>query len=131
MKAVVYDRYGGPEVLGVEDVPTPSRAAGQVLVRVAATSVNLSDWECLRGSPAYARIGGLRSPARRTLGSDIAGVVDAVGAGVTRFRAGDEVYGDNLALMGGFAEYALAPESALVHKPTQLTFAEASTIPQI
>lgn len=130
MKAVVYDRYGSPDVLHVEDVPVPSPADGQLRVRVAATSVNLSDWECLRGSPAYARIGGLRFPARRTLGSDIAGVVDEVGAGVTRFRPGDEVYGDNLALKGGFAEYALAPESALAHKPTQLTFAEASTIPQ-
>jgi NADPH:quinone reductase-like Zn-dependent oxidoreductase len=99
-------------------------------VKVAATSVNLSDWEGLRGSPAYARFGGLRAPARRTLGSDIAGVVDDVGDAVTRFRRGDEVYGDNLALMGGFAEYALAPESALALKPAQLTFAEASTIPQ-
>jgi NADPH:quinone reductase-like Zn-dependent oxidoreductase len=99
-------------------------------VKVAATSINRSDWECLRGSPAYARVGGLRSPARRTLGSDIAGVVDGVGKGVTRFRTGDEVYGDNLVRKGGFAEYALAPESALARKPAQLTFAEASTIPQ-
>jgi NADPH:quinone reductase-like Zn-dependent oxidoreductase len=126
----VYDRYGSPDVLRVEDVPVPSPGAGQVRVKVAATSVNLSDWEGLRGSPAYARIGGLRHPARRTLGSDIAGVVDEVGQGVTRFRPGDEVYGDNLALMGGFAEYALASESAMVHKPAELTFAEASTIPQ-
>ena len=74
MRAAVYDRYGPPEVLRVEDVPTPSPAAGQVLVRVAATSVNLSDWETLRGSPLYSRIGGLRTPARRTLGSDIAGL---------------------------------------------------------
>ncbi len=130
MKAVVYDRYGPPEVLRVEDVPTPSPGAGQVRVNVAATSVNLSDWETLRGSPAYSRIGGLRSPKHRTLGSDIAGVVDEVGAGVTRFRAGDEVYGDNLALMGGFAEYALMPESVLAHKPASLTFAEAAAIPQ-
>ncbi len=130
MKAVTYDRYGSPDVLRVEDVPVPTPSAGQVRVRVAAVSVNLSDWEGLRGSPAYARIGGVRRPARRTLGSDIAGVVDAVGDGVTRFRAGDEVYGDNLALMGGFAEHALAPQSALARKPSQLTFAEASTIPQ-
>ena len=130
MRAVVYDRYGPPDVLRVEDVPMPSPGAGQVLVKVAATSVNLSDWECLRGSPLYARLGGLRSPARRTLGSDIAGWVDAVGEGVTRFRPGDEVYGDNLALKGGFAEYAVAAESALAHKPAELTFAEASTIPQ-
>jgi len=130
MKAVVYARYGTPDVLSIEDVPVPNPAAGQVRVNVAATSVNLSDWESLRGSPAYTRIGGLRSPAHRTLGSDIAGVIDDIGPGVTRFRRGDEVYGDNLALMGGFAEYALAPESALAHKPTQLTFAEASAIPQ-
>jgi NADPH:quinone reductase-like Zn-dependent oxidoreductase len=130
VKAVVYDRYGPPDVLRLEDVPVPRPGAGQVRVKVAATSVNRSDWECLRGSPAYARIGGLRSPARRTLGSDIAGVVDGVGKGVTRFRTGDEVYGDNLLRKGGFAEYAIAPESALAHKPAQLTFAEASTIPQ-
>jgi NADPH:quinone reductase-like Zn-dependent oxidoreductase len=117
-------------VLRVEDVPVPSPAAGQVRVGVAATSVNLSDWECLRGSPLYARIGGLRSPAGRTLGSDIAGWVDAVGEGVTRFRPGDEVYGDKLALKGGFAKYAVAAETALAHKPTGLTFAEESTIPQ-
>ncbi len=126
----MYDRYGGPEVLRVENVPTPAPAAGQVLVRVASVSVNLSDWECLRGSPLYARMGGLRVPARRTLGSDIAGRVEDVGAGVTRFRVGDEVYGDNLGLKGGFAEYAVVPESALAAKPAGLTFSEASTIPQ-
>ena len=126
----MYDRYGPPEMLRVEDVATPSPATGQVLVRVASTSVNLSDWECLRGSPLYARIGGLRAPARRTLGSDIAGRVEAVGTGVTRFRTGDEVYGDNLGLKGGFAEYTVAPESALAPKPEGLTFNEASTIPQ-
>jgi len=99
-------------------------------VEVAATSINLSDWECLRGSPFYARLGGLRSPARPTLGSDIAGRVEAVGTGVTRFQPGDEVYGDNLRLKGGFAQYAVAPESALGLKPAGLTLAEASTIPQ-
>jgi NADPH:quinone reductase-like Zn-dependent oxidoreductase len=130
VRAVLYDRYGSPAELHVEDVPIPSPAAGQIRVRVLATSVNLSDWECLRGSPAYARIGGLRSPARRTLGSDIAGVVDEVGTAVTRFRPGDEVYGDNLALKGGFAEYVLAPEAAMADKPASLTFVEASAIPQ-
>ncbi len=130
MRAVVYDRYGPPEVLRVEEVPVPSPGANQVLVEVAATSVNLSDWEGLTGTPGYARIGGLRAPTRRVLGSDIAGRVAAVGSGVTRFRLGDEVYGDNLGLMGGFAEYAVAPEAALAHKPEELTFAEASTLPQ-
>jgi NADPH:quinone reductase-like Zn-dependent oxidoreductase len=130
MKAVVYDRYGGPDVLRIDEVPTPTPESGQVLVEVVATSLNLSDWECLRGTPFYARSGGLRTPGRRTLGSDIAGRVESVGPDVTRFRPGDEVYGDNLALMGGFAEYALAPEKALDHKPPMLSFAEASTIPQ-
>ncbi|MGL5824309.1 MAG: NAD(P)-dependent alcohol dehydrogenase [Nocardioides sp.] len=130
MKAVVYRRYGTPEVLSLVECPTPSPGSGQVLLRVAATSVNLSDWECLRGTPAYARIGGLRAPARQILGSDVAGVVSEVGEGVTRFRPGDEVYGDNLALKGGFAEYALAPETALAHRPPQLTFAQVATIPQ-
>ena len=130
MKAVVYDRYGATDVLRVEDVPVPVPGAKQVLVKVAATSLNLTDWEGLRGTPLYARIGGLRSPAKPTLGSDIAGWVEAVGEGVTEFRPGDAVYGDNLGLKGGFAEYTIAPAAVLAHKPEALTFAEASTIPQ-
>jgi NADPH:quinone reductase-like Zn-dependent oxidoreductase len=128
MRAVVYDRYGPPDVLRVEEVAMPSPGPNQVLVEVVATSVNLADWECLTGSPMYARIGGLRAPAHRTLGSDIAGRVHAIGTGVTRFHPGDEVYGE--IRMGGFAEYAVARESALAHKPEELTFAEASTLPQ-
>jgi len=130
VRAVTFDRYGPPEVLTVEDVPVPSPGPGQVLVKVIATSVNLSDWECLVGKPMYARIGGLRAPRRRVLGSDIAGLVESVGSDVNRFHPGDEVYGDNLDLKGGFAEYAVAPESALALKPASLTFAEASALPQ-
>jgi NADPH:quinone reductase-like Zn-dependent oxidoreductase len=128
LRAVVYNRYGPPDVLRVEEVSVPSPGENQVLVEVVATSVNLSDWECLRGTPMYARIGGLRAPARPTLGSDIAGRVVAVGSEVTMFSPGDEVYGESP--MGGFAEYAVARETALAHKPKALTFAEASTIPQ-
>jgi NADPH:quinone reductase-like Zn-dependent oxidoreductase len=130
VRAAVYDRYGSPDVLRIDDVPVPSPAEGQLLVEVAATSVNLSDWESLTGSPFYARLGGLRSPAHRTLGSDLAGRVAEVGPGVTRFRPGDDVYGDNLALMGGFAEYAVAAGSALAPKPAGLSFAEAAALPQ-
>lgn len=130
MKAVVYDRYGPPGVLRLTDLPDPSPGPGQVLVRVAATSVNLSDWESLVGSPAYARLGGLRRPSRHVLGSDIAGVVEAVGDGVGSFAPGDRVYGDNLALMGGFAELAVAEESAVTRMPSGLGFVEASTLPQ-
>jgi len=130
MKAVVRERYGGPEVLRVEHIPVPTAGEGQVLLKVAATSINLSDWEGLTGSPGYARLGGLRAPRNPVLGSDIAGVVEAVGGRVTRFRPGDEVYGDNLQLKGGFAEYAVAPASVLTRKPEELTFAQASTLPQ-
>ena len=130
MRAVVYDRYGPPEVLRIADVAVPIPRAGEVLVRVVATSVNLSDWEGRHGSPAYARGGGLFAPKRHILGSDIAGVVERVGDGVTRFRVGDAVYGDILTVMGGFAEYAVAPASALALKPAALTFAQASTLPQ-
>lgn len=130
MRAVVYERYGGPEVLELREVPVPTPGAGEVLVEIVATSINLSDWENLHGTPAYARIGGMRRPARPILGSDIAGRVVAVGAGVTRFAVGDEVFGDNLAGGGGFAEFAAVPESALALKPVQLSFAEVSAIPQ-
>ena len=130
MRAVVAERYGGPDVLRFTELPVPEPKAGQLPVRVAATSLNLSDWESMTGSPAYARIGGLRAPGRPVLGSDIAGVVERVGAGVTEFAAGDEVHADNLALKGGFAEYAVVAADAAAVKPTGMSFVDASTIPQ-
>ena len=130
MRAVVYDEYGTPSNLRVERIPVPSPRAGEVLIRVVTTSINLSDWEGLRGDPLYARMGGLRRPARRVLGSDIAGTVVAVWQDVTRLAVGDEVYGDILEHKGGFAEYAIARASALARKPSTLTFAQACAIPQ-
>lgn len=130
MRAVVYERYGSPERLEMRDVARPVPRAGEVLVEVVATSVNLSDWEGLHGSPAYARLGGLFRPRRRILGSDVAGRVAAVGEGVTRFAVGDEVFGDVMPRYGGFAEFVAAPESTLAPKPAQLSFAEASALPQ-
>lgn len=130
MRAWVYERYGSVDELRLRDVPTPAPGRGEVLVEVVATSVNLSDWEALRGSPGYTRLDGLRAPRTRILGSDVAGRVVAVGEGVVRFRPGDDVYGDNLPRRGGFAEYVVMPEKALAPKPATLTFAEASTIPQ-
>lgn len=130
MTAVVYDRYGSVDQLRLIETQRPVPAAGQVVVRVAATSINLSDWECLNGSPLYARIGGLRTPAVTTLGSDIAGTVETVGDGVSNFEPGDTVFADNLTHKGGFAEFALIPAKELAPKPVGLTFAQASAIPQ-
>lgn len=127
----MYERYGGPEVLELRNLPIPLAGPGEVLVEVVATSINLSDWENLHGSPAYARIGGLRRPRQQVLGSDIAGRVVALGPGATRFAIGDEVFGDTLSTgSGGFAEFVAVPETALAAKPSRLSFAEASAIPQ-
>ena len=101
-----------------------------MLIKVQAVSVNRSDWEALRGTPFYARFGGLLRPRRKILGSDIAGRVEMAGRNVTRFRPGDEVFGDVSVLKGGFAEYVTARERALALKPAGMTFEVASTIPQ-
>ncbi len=131
MRAVVHERYGQPEeVLRLDEVPVPAPSRDQVLIEVAATSINLSDWESLTGSPAYARIGGLLAPKRTILGSDIAGRVATVGADVTEFAVGDEVYADNLWLKGGFAQFAVVPAAEVAHRPAELTAAQASTVPQ-
>ena len=129
MKAVVYTEYGPPDVLQIKEVEKPTPNDDEILIKVEAASVNLSDWEMLRGI-GYARMGGLRKPRRHILGSDIAGRVEAVGKNITRFAPGDEVFGDILGGMGGFAEYALAGERALALKPAGITFEEASAIPQ-
>ncbi len=95
MKAVVYDRYGGPEELRLADIPVPEPRKGQVRVKVLACAVNLSDWEYLVGAPHYVRIvGGLKRPKQRVLGSDIVGVVDKLGLGVTELPLGQRVMGD-------------------------------------
>jgi NADPH:quinone reductase-like Zn-dependent oxidoreductase len=130
MKAIVYTKYGPPEVLQLEDVAKPTPKDDEVLIKVHAVSVNRSDWEGLRGKPLYARIGGLLRPRQQMLGSDIAGRVEMAGRNVRRFQSGDEVLGDILPRLGGFAEYVCARESALALKPASMTFEEAAAIPQ-
>ena len=130
MKAVVYSRYGTPDVLSLREVEQPKPVGNQVRVRVSATSVNASDWEFLTGTPFYARIAGLRKPRFSILGADVAGVVDAVGPDVARLAPGDEVFGDIIESLGGFAESACAPESSFALKPAALSFVDASTLPQ-
>jgi NADPH:quinone reductase-like Zn-dependent oxidoreductase len=130
MKAVVYTRYGPPDVLRLADVPTPVPKDGEVLVRVHAVSLNASDWEVLRGKPLYSRIGGPFRPRHHILGSDIAGRVEVAGRHATRFRPGQDVFADILSQMGGFAEYVCVPETALAPMPAGMTYEEAAALPQ-
>jgi NADPH:quinone reductase-like Zn-dependent oxidoreductase len=130
MKAVVYTRYGPPDVLRVTNVATPVPKDNEVLVRVAAVSLNRSDWETLRGKPLYARIGGPFRPRHHVLGSDVAGRVQAAGPRATLFRPGQDVFGDILRHMGGFAQYVCVPESTLAPMPAGMTYAEAAALPQ-
>jgi len=130
MKAIVYTRYGSPDILQFKEVAKPTPTDDEVLIKVQAVSVNRSDWEGLRGKPLYARIGGLLKPRHQILGSDIAGRVEMAGRNIRRFQPGDEVFGDILGSMGGFAEYVCAPENALALKPASMTFEEVAAIPQ-
>jgi NADPH:quinone reductase-like Zn-dependent oxidoreductase len=134
MKAIVQQRYGSPDVLALRDVAQPEPAPGEVLVRVHAAAVNARDWHIMRGDPYVARlmtpaVFGRRGPRRPVRGSDIAGRVEAVGRDVTRFRPGDDVYGDLGEADGAFAEYACAPEDAVMSKPANLSFAQAAAMP--
>jgi NADPH:quinone reductase-like Zn-dependent oxidoreductase len=130
MKAIVQDRYGSPDVLALREVPTPAPAANEVLVRVHAASVNAFDWHLMRGHPYLARMGfGLGSPKSKIRGQDFAGRVEAVGAGVTELRPGDEVYGDFAYASGAFAEYVCIPDAQVGPKPANLTFEQAAAVP--
>lgn len=130
MKAVVYERYGGPDVLDVVDVPAPVPADDEILIRIHAVSLNGSDREGLIGKPAYARMSGLRKPRHRVLGSDIAGVVEMVGRQHTEFKPGDAVFGELPGYRGGLAQYACTHGRTLLRKPPSLSFSQAAAIPQ-
>jgi NADPH:quinone reductase-like Zn-dependent oxidoreductase len=127
MKAIVQDRYGTADILRLEDVETPVAGREHVLLRVGAASAFIGDWHVMTGTPYAIRlVSGLRAPKQRVRGQDVAGHVEAVGDGVTRFRAGDEVFG---VCDGAFAEYATASVGKLAPKPANLTFEEAATVP--
>ena len=133
MKAMVFTRYGSPDVLELSDVATPEPRDDEVLVRVHAASLNDWDWEALRGTPFVNRLlFGLVRPRKRKriLGSDVAGRVEAVGKRVQRFRPGDAVFGDLSGAWGGFAEYVCARETALALKSPGMSFEQAAAIPQ-
>jgi NADPH:quinone reductase-like Zn-dependent oxidoreductase len=130
MKAIVHHNYGSPDILKLEEVAKPTPTDDEVLIKVHAVSINGSDWEGLTGRPLYARLGGLRKPNYRILGSDIAGRVEAAGKNIQQFQPSDEVFGEMPSYRGGFAEYVCVPEKALIQKPAGLTFEEAAAIPQ-
>jgi NADPH:quinone reductase-like Zn-dependent oxidoreductase len=131
MKAFIYEKYGPPETLRMAEVDTPAPNAEEVLVKVLAASVNAADWHVMRGKPLFSRATlGLLRPKHQILGGDVAGQVEAVGSGVTRFKPGDEVYANLLDHgYGGFAEYVSVPMDVMSLKPANLSFEEAAAVP--
>jgi NADPH:quinone reductase-like Zn-dependent oxidoreductase len=126
-RAIVHDRYGGPDALAVRELPMPELEPDSVLVRVRASSVNALDWHLLRGAPYLVRLtDGLRRPKEPRGGVDVAGVVEAVGPEVIAFRPGDEVFG---ARDGAFAEVVRGRERNFVRKPVGVTFESAAAVP--
>lgn len=128
MKAIVHERFGSPDVLRLAEIDRPTIGDDGILVRVRATSVNAGDWRGMRGRPYIGRLMGmgLRAPEQTIPGSDLAGVVEAVGADVTDVTPGDEVFG---ARSGSFAEYVAGRKRNFVPKPESLTFEQAAALP--
>jgi NADPH:quinone reductase-like Zn-dependent oxidoreductase len=128
MKAIVQDVYGNADVLRLGDVPKPAPGSGEVLLKVRAAGVDQGVWHLMTGRPYLVRLFGygLKKPKVPVRGREVAGVVESVGAGVTRFQPGDEVFGT---CDGSFAEYVCAKETLLAHKPANLTFEEAAAAP--
>jgi NADPH:quinone reductase-like Zn-dependent oxidoreductase len=130
MKAIVQDRYGSADVLELRDIDEPKIGDREVLVRVHAAGVDRGVWHLMTGLPYFLRLIlpdlGLRAPKNPVRGSDVAGIVEAVGNDVTRFKPGDEVFGIG---KGSYAEYAPALEDKLAAKPTNLTFEQAAVVP--
>ena len=136
MKAIVQTRYGSSDVLSLQEIGRPTPSSGEVLVRVRAASVHADVWHAMRGVPYVLRImgSGVQAPKHHVPGTDMAGVVESVGSSVTRFRPGDEVFGQSLLANlwrngGAFAEYAAVPQSMLETKPASLTFEQAAAVP--
>ena len=131
MRALVQDRYGSPDVLRVDDVPTPVPGHKEVLVRVKAASVNARDWHVMRGEPRLARLldsatFGRTAPKVKIRGTDFAGTVESVGEGVARWRPGDDVFGESGAAI---AQYVAASEGVVATMPVGLSFEQAAAVP--
>lgn len=128
MRAIVQDAYGSVDVLRLAEIDTPDIAPNEVLVKVRAAGMDRGTWHSMTGQPYLMRIMGFgfRGPKNPVLGLDVAGTVEEVGSEVTRFRAGDDVFGIS---RGSFAEYAAALEDKLAHKPANLSFEQAAVVP--
>ena len=128
MKAIVYEKYGSPDVIQLKDVEKPIPTDDEVLIKVHAASVNAYDWHFLTADIFLIRLmgGGLFKPKDNRLGADVAGRIEAVGKNIKQFKPGDEVFG---MVKGSFAEYACAPEDSLALKPANTSFAETAAIP--
>lgn len=127
MKAIVQETYGTADVLELHDIDQPTAGPGEVLLRVHAAGISRGDVHLMTGEPYLLRVGfGVRRPKNRVPGQDVAGTVVAIGSDVTRFSIGEEVFG---IARGSFAEYAVAREDKLAHKPSILTFAQAAAMP--
>jgi NADPH:quinone reductase-like Zn-dependent oxidoreductase len=132
MKAVVYTKYGPPDVLKLTDIPKPIPGDNEVLIKVHAASLNAADWRLLRAKPFLVRLMGLGllKPKNKILGADLAGRVEAIGRNVRQFKPGDEVFGDIFGTgSGSLAEYVCAPENVLASKPTRISFEAAAAVP--
>jgi NADPH:quinone reductase-like Zn-dependent oxidoreductase len=130
MKAIVYTKYGSPDVLRLTEVAKPIPKDNEALVKVHAAAANPSDWHLMRGTPFFVRFeAGFPKPKNPILGVDIAGQVEAVGTSVTQFQPGDEVFGG--IPPGGFAEYVSVSEDTLALKPSNLSFEEAAAVPGV
>jgi NADPH:quinone reductase-like Zn-dependent oxidoreductase len=130
LKAIIYSKYGGPEVLQLKEIETPCPKDDEVLMKNYAVSINDWDFGLLKGDFINRLLNGLLKPKKKILGSDIAGRIEAVGKNVTRFKIGDNVYGDLSGQWGGFAEYVCASEKVLALMPAGMSFEEAAAIPQ-
>lgn len=131
MKAITYYRYGSTDHLKPEEVPAPIPSSNEVLIKVFAASVNSWDWDLIRGTPFVIRLNALTRPKYKIVGCDVAGRVESIGKNVTRFKPGDEVFGDLSAChWGGFAEYVTADEKAIALKSSSMTFEQAAATPQ-